>query len=222
MHSDNSKDLERDKDAAPLLVSSPVNVEIPVPAAPVGNTSNHWVRKSKSTASEGFRVFTLVPSLLPSVASVLISGSSWATQSWLWCTPWPACSPGCLCSRYLWQKWTLARCAPSCLWPQRTSRCANWKRYSTPTLAVHAMIPNSSRKPKLFSCRLAVRAEFCSAVTEQLTYITTNTLFMESIFLLSVSFFVGSWFLKNILKCQNISFIPFSLSPCSLQTSCHS
>lgn len=69
MHSDNSKDLERDKDAAPLLVSSPINVEIPVPAAPVGKTSNHWVRKSKSTASESFRVFTCVSSLLFSLVS---------------------------------------------------------------------------------------------------------------------------------------------------------
>lgn len=51
MHSDNSKDLERDKDGAPLLVSSPINVEIPVPAASVRKASNHWVRGSKSTAS---------------------------------------------------------------------------------------------------------------------------------------------------------------------------
>lgn len=43
-NSNNSKDLERNKDSAPLLVSSPINVDIPVPAAPVRKTSNHWVR----------------------------------------------------------------------------------------------------------------------------------------------------------------------------------
>lgn len=41
-----SVDLVGDKDSAPLLVSSPVTVEIPVPDPPARKTSNHWVRKS--------------------------------------------------------------------------------------------------------------------------------------------------------------------------------
>ncbi|TWW64667.1 hypothetical protein D4764_22G0003140 [Takifugu flavidus] len=44
--SDYSKDLEGEKDSAPLLVSSPINFKIPVPAAPVRKTSNHWCRYS--------------------------------------------------------------------------------------------------------------------------------------------------------------------------------
>lgn len=94
------------------------------------------------------------------------------------------------------------------------------------TLVVHTVIPTSSQQPKLFSSRLAVRAEFCSAATEQLIFITINTLFMESIFLLSVSFFMGSWIkltliFKKILKCYHIIFIPLFLKSFSLQTSCH-
>lgn len=42
-----SKDLARDKDSAPLLVSSPVTLEIPVPEPPASGTSNHWVRESE-------------------------------------------------------------------------------------------------------------------------------------------------------------------------------
>lgn len=44
-----SKDHIEDKDSAPLLVSSPVTVEIPVPEPPARKTSNHWVRKSESS-----------------------------------------------------------------------------------------------------------------------------------------------------------------------------
>ncbi|XP_042367395.1 cation/H+ exchanger protein 1 isoform X2 [Plectropomus leopardus] len=40
--SEDSKDLVRDKDSAPLLVSSPLPVEIPVPEPPARKTSNHW------------------------------------------------------------------------------------------------------------------------------------------------------------------------------------
>lgn len=45
--SEDSKDLVRDKDSAPLLVSSPIPVEIPVPIPPAKKTSNHWVSKTK-------------------------------------------------------------------------------------------------------------------------------------------------------------------------------
>lgn len=45
--SEDSKDLVRDKDSAPLLMSSPIPVEIPVPEPPVRKTSRHWVRKSE-------------------------------------------------------------------------------------------------------------------------------------------------------------------------------
>ncbi|XP_041820234.1 cation/H+ exchanger protein 1 [Chelmon rostratus] len=44
--SEDSKDLVRDKDSAPLLVSSPIPVEIPVPIPPAKKTSNHWCRVS--------------------------------------------------------------------------------------------------------------------------------------------------------------------------------
>ncbi|XP_070785233.1 cation/H+ exchanger protein 1 [Enoplosus armatus] len=43
---EDSKDLVRDKDSAPLLMSSPIPVEIPVPEAPAGKTSKHWCRIS--------------------------------------------------------------------------------------------------------------------------------------------------------------------------------
>ncbi|XP_035530774.1 cation/H+ exchanger protein 1 isoform X2 [Morone saxatilis] len=41
-----NKDPDRDKDSAPLLVSSPILVEIPVPEPPARKTSNHWCRIS--------------------------------------------------------------------------------------------------------------------------------------------------------------------------------
>ncbi len=45
--SDDNKDLVRGKDSAPLLVSSPIPIEIPVPELPARKTSNHWVRNYK-------------------------------------------------------------------------------------------------------------------------------------------------------------------------------
>lgn len=42
-----NKDLIEDKDSAPLLVSSPVTAEIPVPEPPARKTSNHWVGRSE-------------------------------------------------------------------------------------------------------------------------------------------------------------------------------
>ncbi|XP_028254933.1 cation/H+ exchanger protein 1 isoform X2 [Parambassis ranga] len=45
-HDVDSEDLVRDKDTAPLLVSSPIPVEIPVPLPPARKTSNHWCRFS--------------------------------------------------------------------------------------------------------------------------------------------------------------------------------
>ncbi|XP_042259153.1 cation/H+ exchanger protein 1 isoform X2 [Thunnus maccoyii] len=44
--SEDSKDLVRDKDSSPLLVSSPIPVEIPVPELPARHTSIHWCRLS--------------------------------------------------------------------------------------------------------------------------------------------------------------------------------
>ncbi|XP_033470914.1 cation/H+ exchanger protein 1 isoform X2 [Epinephelus lanceolatus] len=43
---ENSKDHVRDKDSAPLLMSSPIPVEIPVPEPPARKTSTHWCRIS--------------------------------------------------------------------------------------------------------------------------------------------------------------------------------
>ncbi|KAM6895746.1 cation/H+ exchanger protein 1 [Xenentodon cancila] len=40
------EDLAGDKDCAPLLVSSPLPIEIPVPTLPPNKTSNHWWRVS--------------------------------------------------------------------------------------------------------------------------------------------------------------------------------
>ncbi|KAM7367123.1 hypothetical protein PAMP_015047 [Pampus punctatissimus] len=42
--SEDSKDLVRDKDSSPLLVSSPIPVEIPVPELPARHISKHWCR----------------------------------------------------------------------------------------------------------------------------------------------------------------------------------
>ncbi|KAM7378247.1 hypothetical protein PAMA_013237 [Pampus argenteus] len=44
--SEDSKDLVRDKDSSPLLVSSPIPVEIPVPELPARHISKHWCRVS--------------------------------------------------------------------------------------------------------------------------------------------------------------------------------
>nr|XP_046234921.1 cation/H+ exchanger protein 1 isoform X3 [Scatophagus argus] len=44
--SEDGKDLIRDKDSAPLLMSSPVPVEIPVPEPPARKSSTHWCRVS--------------------------------------------------------------------------------------------------------------------------------------------------------------------------------
>lgn len=51
-----SKDLMEDRDSAPLLVSSPVTVEVPVPEPPARKASNHWVRKPEWSlgAPKGF------------------------------------------------------------------------------------------------------------------------------------------------------------------------
>ncbi|XP_040886289.1 cation/H+ exchanger protein 1 [Toxotes jaculatrix] len=43
---EDSKDLVRDKDSAPLLVSSLIPVDIPVPEPPTRKTSKHWCRIS--------------------------------------------------------------------------------------------------------------------------------------------------------------------------------
>ncbi|XP_019947709.1 cation/H+ exchanger protein 1 isoform X2 [Paralichthys olivaceus] len=43
---EDSKDMIRDKDSAPLLVSSPISLEIPVPEPPVRKASKHWCRVS--------------------------------------------------------------------------------------------------------------------------------------------------------------------------------
>ncbi len=51
--SEDSKDHVRDKDSAPLLMSSPIPVEIPVPEPPARKTSKHWVRKSEWSKSLG-------------------------------------------------------------------------------------------------------------------------------------------------------------------------
>uniref|UniRef100_H3CQ62 Cation/H+ exchanger protein 1 n=1 Tax=Tetraodon nigroviridis TaxID=99883 RepID=H3CQ62_TETNG len=68
MHGDNS---ERDKDAAPLLVSSPINVEIPVPAAPV--RKNHWCRVSTyAWLLLGYPVMAVVHSLACMLSWLLV------------------------------------------------------------------------------------------------------------------------------------------------------
>ncbi|XP_038595121.1 cation/H+ exchanger protein 1 isoform X1 [Micropterus salmoides] len=43
---EDSKDLVRNKDSAPLLISSPIAIEIPVPEPPARKTSKHWCRIS--------------------------------------------------------------------------------------------------------------------------------------------------------------------------------
>ncbi|XP_071358147.1 cation/H+ exchanger protein 1 isoform X2 [Trachinotus anak] len=43
---EDGKDLARDRDSAPLLVSSPIPVDIPVPEPPARKTSKHWCRVS--------------------------------------------------------------------------------------------------------------------------------------------------------------------------------
>uniref|UniRef100_A0A3Q3VPC4 Uncharacterized protein n=1 Tax=Mola mola TaxID=94237 RepID=A0A3Q3VPC4_MOLML len=64
--SEDSKHRVRDKDSAPLLVSSPVTVEIPAPERPARQTSNHWVGKALCTyiwLLLGFPVLVVVHSL---------------------------------------------------------------------------------------------------------------------------------------------------------------
>ncbi|XP_039996814.1 cation/H+ exchanger protein 1 isoform X2 [Xiphias gladius] len=43
---EDSEDHVKDKDSAPLLVSSPIPVDIPIPEAPARKTSKHWCRIS--------------------------------------------------------------------------------------------------------------------------------------------------------------------------------
>lgn len=220
--SDYSKDLEGDKDSAPLLVSSPMNFKIPVPEAPVRKTSNHWVRKSTSTP-ETWKLFEFLRLFLPSVATVLASGSCWATLWWLWSTPWPVCSPGCWSSRYLWRRWTLACCTPSCSWHRRTSMCANWKRYNSKDPGCLHQIPQKQLKnwPPLFQIRCESRVLLCCYRAVNVHYYK-YTVHGINIFALSILSFLRSWInLENVSSIgQNISFSPFPLSLWSLQTSC--
>ncbi|XP_044042283.1 cation/H+ exchanger protein 1 isoform X2 [Siniperca chuatsi] len=61
---EDSKDLDRDKDSAPLLISSPIPVEIPVQEAPARKTSKHWCRISTYVwLSLGYPVLAVVHSL---------------------------------------------------------------------------------------------------------------------------------------------------------------
>lgn len=94
-----------EKDSAPLLMSTPIPVRIAVPEPPAQKTSKHWVKKSLYHLVRLSMCCTNDSTCsLCSVASALMFGCCWASPSWPWSTPWPACSPGCRSSLYLWPR----------------------------------------------------------------------------------------------------------------------
>ncbi|XP_058481350.1 cation/H+ exchanger protein 1 isoform X1 [Solea solea] len=70
---EDSRDLTSDKDTKPLLVSSPVSLDIPVPQPPTKTTSKHWCRVSTYVwLLLGYPVLAVVHSLACVISWMLI------------------------------------------------------------------------------------------------------------------------------------------------------